>query len=256
MEKPLVVYTDHIINKTLCYNFAKGSDSLMCHVSNFRDYNKSIATYGVLRGTLEIINKVKNYFYMDHGYFNQSKRSFEDNRTNIINLDGYFRIVFNNFVHNGEGNYPNDRLEKLNLKILDQKKYGNYIILSEPSEVMKKLYNVPNWTEDTLKLVRKYTDRKVVVHNKFSEKPLNLLLKDAWAFVSLQSTAGFTAMSKGIPSYFTEATLSHIGKIKNIENPNINYKIFNNLAYGQWTLKEIETGEAWENILKYNYNFK
>ncbi len=121
---------------------------------------------------------------------------------------------------------------------------------------MKKLYNVPNWTEDTLKLVSKYTDRKVVVHNKFSEKPLNLLLKDAWAFVSLQSTAGFTAMSKGIPSYFTEDTLSHIGKIQNIENPNINYKIFDNLAYGQWTLKEIETGEAWENILKYNYNFE
>ena len=256
MEKPVVIYTDHIINKTLCYNFAKGSDALMCHVSNFRDYNKSIATYGVLRGTLEIIKKVKNYFYMDHGYFNQSTRSFEDNRTNIIDLDGYFRIVFNNFIHNGKGNYPNDRLKKLNLKILDQKKHGNYIILSEPSETMKKLYNVPNWTEDTLKLLRKYTDRKVVVHNKFSEKPLNLLLKDAWAFVSLQSTAGFTAMSKGIPSYFTEGTLSHIGKIQNIENPNINYKIFDNLAYGQWTLKEIETGEAWENILKYNYNFE
>ena len=256
MEKPVVIYTDHIINKTLCYNFAKGSDALMCHVSNFRDYNRSIATYGVLRGTLEIINKVKNYFYMDHGYFNQSKRSFEDNRTSIIDLDGYFRIVFNNFIHNGKGNYPNDRLKKLNLKILDQKKHGNYIILSEPSEIMKKLYNVPNWTEDTLKLVSKYTDRKVVVHNKFSEKPLNLLLKDAWAFVSLQSTAGFTAMSKGIPSYFTEDTLSHIGKIQNIENPNINYKIFDNLAYGQWTLKEIETGEAWENILKYNYNFE
>ena len=34
-----------------------------------------------------------------------------------------------------------------------------------------------------------------------------------------------------------------------LENPIIDYKIFNNLAYGQWTLKEIETGEAWENIL-------
>ena len=31
----------------------------------------------------------------------------------------------------------------------------------------------------------------------------------------------------------------------------INYKIFNNLAYGQWTLKEIESGEAWE-IIKNN----
>ena len=167
MEKPLVVYTDHIINKTLCYNFAKGSDSLMCHVSNFRDYNKSIATYGVLRGTLEIINKVKNYFYMDHG---------------LINLDGYFRIVFNNFVHNGEGNYPNDRLEKLNLKILDQKKYGNYIILSEPSEVMKKLYNVPNWTEDTIKLVKRYTDRKIILHNKFSKEPFKNFIKRCMGF--------------------------------------------------------------------------
>jgi len=248
MKKPVVIYTDHIINKTICYNFAKGSDSLLCHVSKFRDYNRVIATYGVLRGTLDLINKVKNYYYMDHGYFNQSKRSFTNNRTNIINLDGYFRIVFNNFIHNGKGNFPNDRLKKLDLKILDQIKFGNHIILSEPSEVMKKLYDKPNWTGETIKLIKKYSDRKIVVHNKFSKKPLNLLLKNAWAFVSLQSTAGFNAMANGVPSFFTEKTLTHINHIKNIENPTIDYSIFNNLAYGQWTLKEIESGEAWENI--------
>ena len=60
MQKPVVIYTDHIMNKTLCYNFAKGSDSLLCHVKNFKDYNKTIATYGVLRGTLDVIRKVKN----------------------------------------------------------------------------------------------------------------------------------------------------------------------------------------------------
>ena len=187
---------------------------------------------------------------MDHGYFNQSKRSFENNRTSIINLDGYFRIVYNNFVHNGEGNYPSDRLKNLNLKILDQKKSGDYIILSEPSETMKKVYNVPNWTDDTVKLVKKHTDRRIIVHNKFAKEPLTKLLKNAWAFVSLQSTAGFMAMLNGVPSYFTESTLNHIGKIKDIEKPIIDYNIFNNLAYGQWTLKEIETGEAWENLSK------
>ena len=72
------------------------------------------------------------------------------------------------------------------------------------------------------------------------------MLLDAWGFVSLQSTAGFKAMINGVPAYFTDKTLSHIGKIEEIENPVINYKIFNNLAYGQWTLKEIESGEAWE----------
>ena len=253
MEKPIVIYTDHIMNRTLCYNFAKGSDSVLCHVNKFRDFNRTIATYGVLRGTLEVINKVKNFYYMDHGYFNQSKRIFENNLTKVSNMDGYFRIVYNNFIHNGKGNFPNDRLKKLNLAILDQKKTGNYIILSEPSETMKKMYNVPMWTEDTIKLVKKFTDRKLIVHNKLSKEPLNSLLKDAWAFVSLQSTAGFTAMLNGIPSYFTENTLSHVSKIQNIENPTIDYKIFNNLAYGQWTLKEIESGEAWENILNNIY---
>ena len=119
-------------------------------------------------------------------------------------MDGYFRIVYNNFIHNGKGNFPNDRLKKLNLEIIDQKKTGSYIILSEPSETMKKIYNVPRWIEDTTKLVKKYSDRKLLVHNKFSKETLDVILKDAWAFVSLQSTAGFMAMSKGVPSYFTE----------------------------------------------------
>ncbi len=122
MEKPIVIYTDHVMNRTLCYYFAKGSDSLLCHVNNFKDYNKTIATYGVLRGTLQLINKVKNFYYMDHGYFNQSKRIFDNGLTKVENMDGYFRIVYNNFIHNGKGNYPNDRLNKLNLEILDQKK--------------------------------------------------------------------------------------------------------------------------------------
>jgi len=115
---------------------------------------------------------------------------------------------------------------------------------------MKKVYNVPQWTEDTVKLVKKHTDRKIIIHNKFSKEPLDFLLKNAWAFVSLQSTAGFKAMQKGVPAFFTDKHLKNIGEIKDIENPIINYTIFNNLAYGQWSIKEIESGEAWENIVK------
>ena len=45
-------------------------------------------------------------------------------------------------------------------------------------------------------------------------------------------------------------TLKKISSIVNIENHKIDYKIFNNLAYNQWNIKEIESGEAWENISK------
>ena len=60
MQKPIVIYTDHIMNRTLCYNFAKGSNSLMCHVNNFKQFDQPIATYGVLRGTYEVISKSRN----------------------------------------------------------------------------------------------------------------------------------------------------------------------------------------------------
>ena len=252
MNKPIVIYTDHIMNKTLCYNFAKGSNSLMCHINNFKDYDQTIATYGVLRGTFEIIQKAKNFYYIDHGYFNQSNRKFENKRTNVLDMNGYFRIVYNNLIYNGEGNYPDDRLKKLNLNFVETKNCGDNIILSEPSETMKKIYNAHNWINDTKKVVKKFSDRKIIVHNKFSKIPLDELLKNAWSFVSLQSTAGFKAMLSGIPAYFTETSLKNINRIEDLENPKINYNIFNNLAYGQWTLKEIESGEAWETISKKN----
>ena len=96
-QKPIVIYTDHEINRTLCYNFAKGSNSLMCHVNNFNEFNKTIATYGYRRGTGELLKKVKDFFYIDHGYFLQSKRKFVKNKVHKIDLKGYFRIVYNRF---------------------------------------------------------------------------------------------------------------------------------------------------------------
>ena len=56
-------------------------------------------------------------------------------------------------------------------------------------------------------------------------------------------------MVKGVPAHFTHAKLKNINSVENIESGNINHDVFNSLSYNQWTLKEIETGEAWENIL-------
>ena len=247
-EKPIVIYTDHKINRTLCYNFAKGSNSLMCHVNNFKDFNKSIATYGYSRGTGEIIKKVKNFIYMDHGYFRQSKRKFVGDKVQIIDLDGYFRIEKNNFWHDGSGNKPSDRLDKLNIKFKNLNKNGSFIIISEPSIASIKFFELTNWLENTKKKIKQFSDREIIVHGKSSKIPLSELLKDAWAFVSNHSTAGIKAMIEGVPAYFTDPTLSKISHLENIEKHEINYKIFNNLAYGQWSIKEIESGEAWESL--------
>ena len=253
-SKPIVLYTDHEINRSLCYNFAKGSQSLMCHVNNFKEFDKTIATYGYRRGTGEAIKKVKNFYYMDHGYFKQSKRMFIKNKVHKIDLNGYFRIVYNDYWHNGLGNFPSDRLDKLNIDFNYKKNNGDYIILSEPVPEATIYYNLNNWKEKTIEEIKQFTDRKIIVHNRRSETKLDDLLNNAWAFVSDHSSAGFKAMIEGVPAYFTNKTLSNIGSIKDIEKHEINYSVFNNLAYGQWTIEEISSGEAWNYLIENTNN--
>ena len=105
----------------------------MCHVNNFKEFDKTIATYGFKRGDRQIfLKKVKNFYYIDHGYFNQSTRNFE-NKNKMYDFNGYFSITFNDFWHDGLGNRPDDRFRKLNINLKDTKKTGEYIILSEPT---------------------------------------------------------------------------------------------------------------------------
>ena len=52
-------------------------------------------------------------------------------------------------------------------------------------------------------------------------------------------------------AFYTNKLLNKLGNIKNIGNGSINYEIFNNLAYGQWTLEEMRSSEAWD-FLKQN----
>tara|TARA_Y100000996_G_scaffold396854_1_gene363350 strand:- start:140 stop:724 length:585 start_codon:yes stop_codon:yes gene_type:complete len=187
---------------------------------------------------------------MDHGYFSQSKRTFEKNKTKIINLDGYFRVVFNDYWHSGLGNKSSERLNKLDLKFKKINENGKYIIVSEPTLDAMNYFNLHSWAELTVKEIKKFTDRKIVFHNRTASISLKNLLKNAWAFVSDHSSAGFTAMQEGVPAYFTNKTLKNIGSLKDIEKHEINYSVFNNLAYEQWTLNEIKNGECWEYLSK------
>ena len=63
-------------------------------------------------------------------------------------------------------------------------------------------------------------------------------------------------MIDGIPAFFTESSLKNINRIEDIENPKINYKIFNNLVYGQWTLMKSKGRglEIFQKLIKYYFN--
>ena len=238
-----VIQTDHFVNQRVTNSFAEGTKAKLININHYKfDKNDQLATYGILRGTGELLRKSKNFYYIDHGYVATSDRAFSDKGTLIKNLNGYFRIVKNDFIGFDLKKYDSDRLNKLDINFSPIRITGEYIILSEPSIHMKNFFNVHNWVEETISNIKKYTDRKLYVHNKFSEIPLEILLKRAWAFVSFQSTAGFKSMIKGVPAHFTHNKLSKINSLENIENGEISFDVFKSLSYNQWTLQEMQEG--------------
>ena len=56
----------------------------MCHVNNFKEFDKTIATYGYLRGTGEVLKKVKNFFILIMVILNNLKENLS--KTKFIKL--------------------------------------------------------------------------------------------------------------------------------------------------------------------------
>ena len=240
----IILQTENDFNRRITECFAIGSNSPCVQVGEFdSSYTGTVVSYGILRGAGEILKNSKSFYYIDHGYFGSVQRKFKKEKAVIQSLSGYFRVVKNDLIHDGNGNYDKKRIDKFNLEFKKIRTSGEFIILSEPSKFITDYLNLQNWTQKTIKEISKYTDRKIFVHNKQSTVPLDELLKHAWAFVSVQSTAGFKAMTQGVPAHFTYNKLKSINSIEEIEKGKIDYQIFNNLAYGQWTMEEMRSGE-------------
>ena len=238
-------YTDHYVNQTVMQFFSKSLELPLLNINDYKDNDEIFITYGILRGTGEIIKKKKeNFIYIDHGFYRSSTRKFTKEKKTILNeLGGYFRVIkgdlyFNNF----EFELDSKRFDELDIELKDKRK-GDIIILSEPSQNTLDFLEIKNWSEDTIDEIKKYSDREIVVHNKFSEVPLKSLLEKAFAFVSCQSTAGFQAIAEGVPAYFTHESLKKFGNIVDIEKNQLNYDVLYAAANSQWQLKEFFSDE-------------
>jgi len=249
VSSKIVFYTDHYINRTITQFLSKSQNLKLDRIDNFKKYNKVLAcSYGILRGASEIFDKSENFIYIDHGYFNSSKRQFTKNKKTLIsNLSGYFRIVRNDLYFNKD--YKNEnkfRFNSLGIELKDLNKNGEIIIVSEPSEFILKFLKIPDWTKETVAILKKHTDRRLIIHNKFSEIPLKSLMKNAYAFVSCQSTAGYMAITEGVPAYFTHESLKGYGKIQDIENRKLNHSLLFSAANSQYRLSEFFSNDFYE----------
>ena len=248
---PYIARTNHSINQRVVKAFAQGCGGEMFNIYESDFSPERVATYGVLRGTTEIIKSSKEYWYIDRGYF-QSRE--------------YFRITKNNLIHSGLGEHGWNRFSKFKKRLKPWRLTGKNIVVVPPSKPMATFLESEDWMTDTLKEVMEYTDRDILISRKpgglvefdysplessaqikDTEVPLEEALKDAWVLVTNNSNAMVDAVIDGVPIICNNNNRK-INSIKRIESPIRDREFLKNLAYNQWTLEEMRSGKAWAEL--------
>lgn len=141
------------------------------------------------------------------------------------------------------------------------RKNGKHILICGQRGIGEQKMRSPYGWEDTVKkIIQKTTDRPIVIRphpGRHGEKrPLVDDLKDAWACVVWSSNCATTALLKGIPTFYDAPHIVHQGgalpfKNANLSDPDFGDRDtgFRNMAWAQWSVKEIENGTPWKFLL-------
>lgn len=147
-------------------------------------------------------------------------------------------------------------------------------------------YDVVDWTAATIRELRKYTDRTIIIRahpgDKGSSKYLtadNLIkkigllknvrvspegkdliddLKNCWAAVNYNSSPTVGAAIEGVPIFVTDPARSQCVDVANLNLADIESPVLHDrqrwlerLSMFHWSFDEIQSGEAWRHMRKY-----
>ena len=230
----------------------------------FKEIDSPVAVWGCLRGTEAVIDeagqKEQDWYFFDHAYvMNESKHG-----VNPKLKDRVYRVTKNAQLINEIDDLSFDdykRIEKYEkyVQLEPYKKNGKYILVFEPSDFAKRWWEVPNWTEDTIQLLKANTDLEIRIRKKNSLISFESEVKGAKAVVSLQSAAAIQAHIWGIPGYCAEMSaaypVSHSMEMIEKGLDSIQYipdhhrqRWLNSILANQYTMTEIADGTCYNRL--------
>lgn len=207
----------------------------------------------------------------------------------------YLRYSFNGVFPN-TGNYCDkdidpSRWEKisrdLNLSLKDFRTNGNHILfcLQRNGGWSMGNTNVISWISSTIKEIRKYSDRPILIRPHPGDKQAKFYLKDyhiqgrqqnlqisngtsltddlknCWAAINHNSSPVVGAAIEGIPIFVTDPAKSQCAEIANLDLAKIENPIFHNrlpwvqrLSMFHWKFEELASGECWRHMRNYLTN--
>jgi regulation of enolase protein 1 (concanavalin A-like superfamily) len=192
----------------------------------------------------------------------------------------FWRLGYRGFL-NDDANFlnkgmPDDRWkmfayeQSLTVKPWRNYSHGSNIVLmmQRENDMWSRKVDIYEWAEQTIKEIKKHTDRPIEVrrHPKEPRDPIlpkgvmlsNQSLEDdlnnAWAVVSLTSLSSIEAVMAGVPVFaMSPANMAY--PVSNHDLSNIEYpKLFDrvqwlyDLSYTCWSYDEMISGQAWEHL--------
>ncbi len=163
--------------------------------------------------------------------------------------------------HNGRGRWPNgeeDRFAALGVELAPWRNDGEHVLVcpNRSFGVGEQVMH-PDWGARCMQRLRKQTKRPIRIRdhpgNDRPKRGVEVDLQGAWAVVVWSSTVGVHALAAGIPT-FVEAPFwvmkgaSASGTVDAPKTPD-RLPHFRSMAWQQWKLAEIETGEPFSRLL-------
>lgn len=163
--------------------------------------------------------------------------------------------------HNGRGKWPSggpERFQALGVKLKPWRTDGTFILVCpNRSFGIGEQVMQPDWAERCAARLKKMTDKPVRIRphpgNDAPRMGLSEDLKGCWAVVVWSSSAAVHSLLAGIPTYI-EAP-HHVMKGASargpLDSPELPDRLphFERMAWSQWQLREVETGEPFRRLL-------
>jgi len=205
----------------------------------------------------------RDFYFMETGYLGNYRSA-----NNTTGRKIYHRIEKNAMQQRRFLDVPDDRWQSLcrfNPALTYQgwrRNPGSKILLIMNTEKPFEFYGEDRdaWIKNTIDTIQQHTDRPIVIKDKpgraertTTSNIYDALDDDVWAVVTYNSIAAVEALQVGIPSFSlapTAASLITSDDLSLIDCPpqvdeQIVYKWLSSLAYGQFSIDEIVTGQAW-----------
>lgn len=210
----------------------------------------------------------RDFYYIDTGYLGNFPSP-----GNVGGKKIWHRVVKNENQHSTIREVPSDRWKRLieqdpRLEFKGWKNYDKKILLVMPNPKACRYYNVDydDWVKEITNQIKKYIDLPIETRIKGSRSFRNneysiydALDSGVYATVAFNSIAAVESVLYGVPAFVSvpcaasPISSTDLSKLSNPLKPSKSEILAQakNLSYGQFTIPELESGEAWKIIEKY-----